>query len=241
MAVAQKLACEVERIVPHGGRVYTLTLRPERQAPRFRAGQFLHLALDRYDPSGFWPDSRVFSIASSPTERSRLQITYAVHGAFTDRMERELAEGREVWIKMPYGDFVIPDGSAAVLLAGGTGVTAFTAFLETLTPASPPVTLAYGARAESLLIYRELVERCAAKTPTLDVSYFVEAGGGATGTATRAPIAGRVSVEAIWPRIFCPSASSYYISGPPAMLRGLTAELGTRGIRPEAIHVDAWE
>lgn len=239
MAVAQKLACEVERIVPHGGGAYTLSLKPERPAPRFRAGQFLHLALDHYDPSGFWPDSRVFSIASSPLERGHLQITYAVHGKFTARMEQELVEGREVWIKMPYGDFVIPEGSTAVLLAGGTGVTAFTAFLETLTPASPPVTLAYGARAESLLIYRELVERCAAKAPTLDVSYFVESG--STLSGPRPPIAGRVSVAAVWPRIPAPAASSYYISGPPAMLRGLAAELRARSISAEAIHVDAWE
>ena len=26
---------------------------------------------------------------------------------FTARMERDLVEGREVWVKMPYGDFVI--------------------------------------------------------------------------------------------------------------------------------------
>jgi ferredoxin-NADP reductase len=239
--VAQRLSCEVERIVPHGERVYTLTLRPHRAAPRFRAGQFLHLALDRYDPAAFWPDSRVFSIASSPLERGQLQITYAVHGKFTARMEQELVEGRNVWIKMPYGDFVIPEGSAAVLLAGGTGVTAFTAFLDTLTPASPPVTLAYGARAESLLIYRELVERCAGKAPALDVSYFVESGGGPAVSGARAPMAGRVSIAAVWPRIPRPSESSYYISGPPAMLRGLSAELRARGISPEAMHVDAWE
>ncbi len=53
----------------------------------------MHLALDRYDPGGFWPDSRVFSIASSPVERQRLTITYAVKGAFTTRMERELTPG----------------------------------------------------------------------------------------------------------------------------------------------------
>ena len=105
--MTQKLLCTVERIVAHGERVYTVTLKPERPAPRFRAGQFLHLALDPYDPSGFWPESRVFSIASSPDSRDRVSVTYAVHGRFTERMERELAEGGRLWIKMPYGDFVI--------------------------------------------------------------------------------------------------------------------------------------
>ena len=64
----------------HGERVYTLALRPERPVPRFRAGQFLHLALDPYDPTGFWPESRVFSIASPPAQRDSVRITYAVHG-----------------------------------------------------------------------------------------------------------------------------------------------------------------
>ena len=80
----------------------------------------------------------MFSIASSPRERDRLTITYAVKGAFTTRMERELAVGREVWVKLPYGEFVIDPTRDAVLFAGGTGVTAFTAFLQSLTPDARP-------------------------------------------------------------------------------------------------------
>ena len=120
MPVTQKLRCVVEQVVAHGERVYTVALRPERQVPRFRAGQFLHLALDCYDSGGFWPDSRVFSIASSPAQRDLVRITYSVHGRFTARMESDLAEGREVWIKMPYGDFVIEGPRDIVLFAGGT-------------------------------------------------------------------------------------------------------------------------
>src|ERR1700730_523252 len=151
----QKLGCVVERVVAHGERVYTLALRPEKLVPRFRAGQFLHLALDPYDPSSFWPESRVFSIASSPSRRDTVQITYAVHGRFTARMESDLVEGREVWIKMPYGDFVVDSGADVALFAGGTGVTAFTAFLEGLTPdAHQSVTLARGPRTNTLLSER---------------------------------------------------------------------------------------
>src|SRR5437764_3360104 len=175
MAVTRKLDCVVEQIVPHGERVYTLSLRPHRHVPRFRAGQFLHLALDPYDPGGFWPESRVFSIASPPAERERVRITYAVHGRFTSRMENDLVEGRKVWIKMPYGDFVIDSQGEVMLFAGGTGVTAFTAFLEDLPRASrQPVTLAYGARTKALLIYRDVLERCAQRLPCFRASYFVE-------------------------------------------------------------------
>jgi ferredoxin-NADP reductase len=237
--MAQKLDCVVDRIVDHGERVYTLALRPERPVPRFRAGQFLHLALDPYDPTGFWPESRVFSIASPPAQRDLVRITYAVHGQFTARMESDLVEGGRVWIKLPYGDFVIDSRADVVLLAGGTGVTAFTAFLEDLSPAtSQAVTLAYGARTSALLIYRDEVDRCAQRVAALDVSYFVETPGAGDGPDVNT---GRVSVDAIWPRLRRPLESEYYISGPPPMLQGIGQELRARHISPEAIHIDAWE
>jgi ferredoxin-NADP reductase len=245
MPVTQKLGCVVERVVAHGERVYSLALRPEHPVPRFRAGQFLHLALDPYDPGGFWPESRVFSIASSPAQRDTVRITYAVHGRFTARMESDLVEGRQVWIKMPYGDFVVDGGASVMLFAGGTGITAFTAFLEGLAPAEHrSVTLAYGARTNSLLIYRDIVERCAHRLPSLDVSYFVEHGGESDPPALDGRVRsnpGRVSVAAVWPRLRHPFDTTYYISGPPPMLRTVGQDLRARNISPEAIHIDAWE
>jgi ferredoxin-NADP reductase len=236
--VSQKLACLVERAIAHGDRVYTLVLKPERPAPRFRPGQFLHLALDRYDPTGFWPESRVFSIASSPLERDRVRITYAVYGAFTRRMEAEAIEGRQVWIKLPYGDFMVDASADVALFAGGTGVTAFTAFLEGL-PADTPqrVVLAYGARTDDLLIYRESLERCAARVKHIDLAYFVERPAGTVPGAQT----GRVSLDVMWPRLRDALRTQFYISGPPPMLKGLTQDLKDRGISAEAIHIDAWE
>jgi ferredoxin-NADP reductase len=244
MPVTQKLGCIVERVVAHGERVYTLALRPERPVPRFRAGQFLHLALDPYDPSGFWPESRVFSIASPPAQRDAVRITYAVHGRFTARMESDLVEGRQVWIKMPYGDFFVDGRADVALFAGGTGITAFSAFLEDLTPAAhQSVTLAYGARTDALLIYRDVVNRCAQRLASLEVSYFAEHGEAhapALNGRTRS-IHGRVSVEAVWPRLRRPFDTTYYIAGPPPMLHGIREDLRARNISAEAIHVDAWE
>ena len=241
--LTQKLACRVEEVVSHGDRVFTVALRPERRAPRFRAGQFLHLALDAYDPTRFWPDSRVFSIASPPSQPDLLRISYSVRGRFTERMERELVEGEQVWIKMPYGDFVIGREADVVLFAGGTGISAFTAFLENLgADSGHSVTLAYGARTDRLLIYRDMVERCASQAPSLRTVYFVEdLDGDDPETAVAPRRAGRVSVEALWPSLPRPFESAFYISGPPLMLQTVSRDLRTRGIATEAIHIDAWE
>jgi len=232
--MTQKLSCRVERVIDHGGRVYSLVLRPERPVPRFRAGQFLHLALDPYDPTGFWPESRVFSIASGPGQRDGIRITYAVHGRFTARMEADATEGRAVWIKLPYGDFLIDGTRDSALFAGGTGVTAFTAFLESLDTASRPVTLGYGARTADLLIYRDAIDACARRAPALDVLYFTEDGSGGARH-------GRVSIDVVWPRLRAPLETQCYVSGPPPMLRSMAADLRARGVPAEAIHIDAWE
>jgi len=171
----QKLRCRIQKITDHGDHVYTVELLPESRMPIFRPGQFLHLALDQYDPSSFWPESRVFSIANSPNQRDHLKISYSVRGRYTARMENELNEGRMVWVKLPYGDFVIRDAGNVALLAGGTGITAFTAFLGNLMPDHPNmVYLAYGARNQSLLIYRDMIDNQANLTTKLKIFYFIE-------------------------------------------------------------------
>jgi ferredoxin-NADP reductase len=238
MPVAQRIRCRVEQIAAHGEHVYTVDLLPERRVPLFRSGQFLHLALDEYDPSGFWTDSRVFSIASSPSQRERLRISYSVHGRFTARMEQELTIGRAVWVKLPYGEFVIEDAHDIVLFAGGTGITAFTAFLAGLTPGlGYNILLAYGARVADLLIYRDLIEQRAKTIPQFQVLYFVEQ----ASVCERGEMLGRLSIDAVWGKIISPTQAIYYLSGPPAMLKTILQELHTRGISSSAIRIDAWE
>jgi len=246
MPVVQKLRCQVEKIVDYGEHVYTVELRPERPAPKFFPGQFLHLALDEYDPSGFWPESRVFSIASSPAQRDRLRISYSVRGRFTARMEKEMRQGVWVWVKLPYGEFVIPDQNDVVLFAGGTGITAFTSFLDGLTPQfRHRVYLAYGARRRNLLIYRDLVQEKSRAVPQFRVLFFIEEvpGGGPPpgGAESGEERIGSVSVESIWAELQNPGRAVYYLSGPPLMLKAISQDLGRRGVAPGAIQVDAWE
>ncbi|HTW91263.1 MAG TPA: FAD-dependent oxidoreductase [bacterium] len=235
MALVQKLPCRVQTLTAHADHVYTLELVPHAgyRIPRFLPGQFLHLALDDWDPTRFWPESRVFSIANSPEESGLLRITYSVRGRYTSRMEKELTCGMDVWVKLPYGDFVIDSTHAAALFAGGTGITAFTAFLSCAAFARP-VLLAYGARRSELLLYRELLERRASSTALLRAEFFSETP--APGTTT-----GRVSVDVVWPEWEQRDKCVCYLSGPPAMLKTLTAELSSVGVASDRIRTDAWE
>jgi ferredoxin-NADP reductase len=233
----QKLRCEVEQVIHHGERVYSLILRPERPIMRFLPGQFLHLTLDDYQPGDFWPESRVYSIASASAERDHLRITFAVKGKYTSRMEAELQPGRTVWVKLPYGDFIVTPDSNVCILAGGTGITAFTAFISGLGPDYPHrVTLFYGARRPDLLIYRSLVETVSKRCPNLQAHFLAEESYAGTDC-----LPGRIEIRRVWEFLAAPLQVHYYLSGPPDMLHALAADLRGGMVPPGQIHIDAWE
>ena len=244
MSLARKVPCAVKAIVGHGGGVYTLDLEPAAAVPAFRPGQFLHLTVDDYDPSSFWPESRVFSIASSPRDRKLLRICYSVKGRYTTRMEEKLAVGGTVWVKLPYGDFVIRDTDQAVLIAGGTGISAFTAFIGALKPdLAQPVWLAYGARSPELLLFTDMILEQLKAVPNFHVLFFTETGKPNFTAGGRAPecLTGRISLDAVWPRLSNPSENVFYLSGPPIMLKTLAEHLAARGAAADRIRKDAWE
>jgi ferredoxin-NADP reductase len=232
----QKLRCEVARIQDHGEGVYSVFLKPETPAPRFLPGQFLHLALDEYRPGDFWPDSRSFSIASSPAERDLLSITFAVKGLFTGRMQKELTPGKQVWVKLPFGEFTIQAGQDVCLLAGGTGVTAFTGFLAGLAADHPNrVAVFYGARRPDLLIYRPLIEEAARRCPQVCAVYLAEEHAGPDS------LPGRIEAGLVLGKLSDPAAYTFYLAGPPAMLQALSAGLTELGVPRARLRVDAWE
>lgn len=248
MSMPRKVRCTVAAILDHGGQVYTVDLAPETPVPAFRPGQFLHLTIDAFDPASFWPESRVFSIASSPRQRSRVRICYAVKGRYTARMEQSLKVGTEVWIKLPYGEFVIDDAHDAVLLAGGTGVSAFTAFLDALRPEHPrQVWLVYGARSPELLLFREMILDRLDHVPAFNVLFFTESAAPEFAAAMAARprpaawLSGRINLDAVFAHIPDPAARVFYLSGPPVMLKTLGADLSRRTVAADRIRTDAWE
>ena len=240
MVNMQKLRCEVTQIIDHRHGVYSLELRPEHKLPRFHPGQFMHLAIDPYEPGDFWPESRVFSIANSPEDRNKLCLSYSVVGRFTTRMEQELDFGNQVWVKLPYGDFIIRGSRDIALIAGGTGITAFTAFVQKLSPEfKHAVHLFYGARNEDLLIYQEAIDRMDLIVPQFHVTYYAETRIHRVQCTTEIN-EGRPSADRILADLTTPQETDFYLSGPPPMLVSLTQQLGLSGINADAIHIDAW-
>jgi len=151
-------------------------------------------------------------------------------------MESELTPGKQVWVKMPYGNFFIDSKSPVVLIAGGTGITAFASFLENCKESSEnKILVFYGAKERSLLLYRDFLNE-SKKNKNMQTYYFIEN----DEKYLEDEIPGQLSVEEIFKRIEAPSLQKYYLSGPPLMLKYLTNGLQEKGISLESINIDAW-
>ena len=138
---------------------------------------------------------------------------------------------------MPYGEFIINPGTDVCLLAGGTGVAAFTAFLAGLPAAYPhQVHLFYGARRPGQLIYRPLVQAAAQHCPALQVRYFAEQDWDGADC-----MHGRIEAETVFRSTPDPLALTYYLAGPPGMVQALTMGLIGKEVDAGKIVAEAWE
>ncbi|MBD3374882.1 hypothetical protein GF406_07610 [candidate division KSB1 bacterium] len=238
MAIVTKIPARISQVHRHSQTHCSLVLEPQR-CPRFKPGQFLHLALDEYDPSFAWPESRVFSIASSPTRRDQLELTFVVKGPFTQRMMQEIQVGDTVWLKLPYGEFTFDSGHPAVFIGGGTGITPFLSYLQWAADKKVDrlIWLCYGVKTPQDLLFKDRLDNWQDLLPNLSVFYFVEQEPEGLSGVHR----GRLDVSAIWPRVQTNPAPEFYLSGPPAMIDTLSAQLVQKGVQTEKIHIDEWE
>jgi ferredoxin-NADP reductase len=251
MGNAVRLKATVTDVTPFGSGVYQVRMRPESRIPRFKAGQFLHLTLDDFDPtSGFWPESRVFSIASGPDEES-LEIVYSVKGRYTSRMEQEIAVGRSVWLKLPYGSFIISrvveSASAVILIAGGTGLSPFVPFIrDSLRKASTSptrkVVLHYGVRSLEMLLYADLLRLAARSLAGFTWRLWVEDVESVTVDAEVPAVrkSGRLDPDVVV-REDGDDGTIYFLSGPPAMIQHFRQRLRELAVSDECIQIDEWE
>jgi len=242
MAAPLKIKARIEKIIKHKDGITFFKLAPEKKC-RFRPGQFLHLALDEYDPSFNWPESRVFSIANSPFRSDFIDILVSPKGNFTKRMVKELKVNDEVWIKLPYGIFNFDDAinSDCILIAGGTGISPFISFLESVIDAHPhfnSLNLFYGIRDKELIIFNDLLEECSKTVAGFEHTIFVE---NYTDKNEKNIFKGILPVKEIVKTTINYKKPVYYLSGPKAMINAFDKELNKNNILQENIIYDNWE
>ena len=237
-----KLPVKVENILHHASGLKSFIMNPLKRCPNFAPGQFLHLAIDEYDPSFHWPESRVFSIVNSPTRLDKLRITFTVKGRFTRRMYEDVNEGDVLWLKLPYGSFSFPNsGTDIVLIAGGTGITPFISFLEYTidNEIDTKIRLYYGIRSPKYLIFDSLFDECKKVLKNFKCHIFIEnnVNKSISGIVSK----GKLSIQTILSDTAGNRNVIYYLSGPQSMISSFKNILMANNIFENKIIVDEWE
>ncbi|MFH0734343.1 MAG: FAD-dependent oxidoreductase [bacterium] len=225
MAIIKKYKSILKEIANPLSGIYTLTFSSEKKF-NFRPGQFLHLALDEYDGIGQWPESRCFSMQSNP-DAAFIKITFAVQGVFTARMVKELYEGKEVWLKMPYGDLFDRGNSKenCVFIAGGTGITPFLSLFTYKTfdeYINPKIYL--GFRKQEYNLYNDEISNIKNTSKSIQMIYE--------------NVDGIINIETIYKKN--DKNSSYFISGPPIMIKSFKNYLMQQCVEESKIFTDDW-
>lgn len=229
MAIVKKYKATIVDVENKIEGVYTLSFSSERGF-KYSPGQFLHLAIDTdYDGSGQWPESRCFSLQSSPADEYA-KITYAVKGEFTRQMEQVIRVGAEVWLKLPYGELFDQEHhkSKTVFISGGTGITPYLSLFTDASFATYNRPVLYsGFRTADFNLYTKELDRAAQINPNLKFCPVYQ------------DVDGILDIERIYNENG--SDASYFISGPPVMIKLFKQALLQKGVPALNILTDDWE
>jgi len=228
MAISKKVIGVVANVTKYGNNIFKVNFKIPIFASKFKAGQFLHLTLEDFDPSeAYWPESRVFSIASKPGN-PLLEVVYGVKGQYTKKMSETLREGMKVWLKLPFGDFIVDkhirDGQTVVFIAGGTGISPFIPFFYLYLDNGhiSPLHLYYGIRNKDTFLYKEVIDRIS-KIANVHI------------------VEGLFDIEKISLEILKINDAVCFISGPQPMIAAFQKTLEEKGFPTDSIIIDNWE
>ena len=229
MAIVKKYQAEVVSIVNTAGSIYTVELKSHSGQFKYVPGQFLHLALDEYDPSSGWPESRCFSIQGQNSP-DQIILSFSAKGRFTTRMTNELKIGKLVVVKLPYGSLFhdIPANRKCIFIAGGTGITPFLSlFTDKSFENYKYPTLYAGFRNLHYNTYDQYLSR--AKDMNIGFEHHI----------LYEDVDGMLDIAEILKHE--QPDSLFFLSGPPQMIKIFREHLELSGVKKTDIRTDDWE
>jgi len=229
MAIVKKYSAEVVSFEQPIKDIFTIRMRSLSGIFKYSPGQFLHLALDEYDPSSGWPESRCFSMRSAFNEEL-IKITFAVKGSFTKLMAANLHIGCKVALKLPYGDLFTQEHTRqnVVFIAGGTGITPFLSlFKDDLFRSYFEPVLFAGFKEQKFNLYNEEISIAKQINKDFEVNFIYQ---DQSGILSIAEILKRNGLS-----------RTYFISGPPLMIKSFKNYLTQKHVSASNIKSDDWE
>ncbi len=203
----------------------------------FKAGQYLEWTLGHRSADNRG-NRRYFTIASSPTEDAlRLGVKFYRPASSFKRALAAMRAGDTLSVSHVAGDFVLPRDPKKKLafIAGGIGITPFRSMVQYLvdTKDSRPVVLLYSNRTAAEIAYKETFD-VAERAIGMKTVYAL--------TAEPSPvpgtIAGKIDAALIAREIPDYAERTFYISGPPSMVKAFRGILTGMGIPRLRIKTD---
>ena len=231
----------VSRIDQESNNVFSLVLVPADGKPLAPAlpGQFVVLRL--HMQSGAPPVLRSYSLSDLPgTEHYRVSIKLEEKGLASTYLHTRIKPGSNLEVSAPRGSFTLRSGGEpVVLLSGGVGATPVLAMLHALAAekSSRPVWWLHGARNREDHPFRE-ESRALLQRLKYGHSYIqYSRPGPADQKGVDFDAAGHLAVSA-FEEIGVPHDGQFYLCGPAAFLRELTAGLAAWAVTADHIHTE---
>ncbi len=168
-------------IIEHGNaasKTYVLTRPDGKPLPFFRAGQYLSVKMN----IGKSAVTRAYSLSSTPLDalKGRYEITVRSNpgGFVAERILSDWKKGDRVVTTEPQGQFYyedLRDEKTVIALAGGSGITPFLSMAKAIRDGVEnfSLTLLYGSRTESSILFRDELEEITSVCPSVKVIHVL--------------------------------------------------------------------
>ncbi|TCZ61040.1 FAD-binding oxidoreductase [Roseicella aquatilis] len=185
---------------------------------------------------------RSYTIASSPTQRSYVEVTVKREdqGVISRHLHDNVVVGDLLDVSAPSGVFTFTgtDAESIVLIAGGVGITPMMSVARYLTDTSYPgeIYFLYGARSTADFIFREELEYLQKRHPNLHVAATMSRAQGTAWMGAEGPITKEFIARAV-PEI---ARRRVHLCGPPPMMESVKAALAEFGVPKEQVKTEAF-
>lgn len=194
----------------------------------FNPGQYMHLNLIKPPETDFEGNSRFFSIVNPPNQKDILVMTTRLRDTAFKRVLHNLPIGAELEIDEIGGNFTLPKdpNRPLVFFAGGIGITPFMSMVQYIAEEKLgyKVTLLYSNRDKESTAYFDLLEKLAKENPNIKVVFIMTQDPNWQGEKRH------VDKQLIKDYLPDPNSYTYYIAGPPEMVKAIYQEVAVVGV-----------
>ncbi|WP_274708227.1 2Fe-2S iron-sulfur cluster-binding protein [Roseicella aerolata] len=184
---------------------------------------------------------RSYTIASSPTRRSYVEVTVKreEQGLISRHLHDRVAVGDSLEVSAPSGVFTfMGEEPSIVLIAGGVGITPMMSVARYLLDRTYPceIFFLYGARSPEELVFREELEYLQKRHPNLHVAATVSRAEGTAWMGATGPVS-KDFIARVVPDI---AKRRVHLCGPPPMMEAVKAALAELGVPKEQVKTEAF-